>query len=437
MLVLLFLTAMVAQLLRGAQAISPPHQHFWRNDSANLAVTASWNRYYAATPFSWDVTSPNITDTPPFALDWSVGTDSPLGQKDGHGCLFADRYFVIAGGVATHTWTGPNGGSTTSDERVGADDDSKLPATSVTMYDMATDRWSMLPPMPYTPLRTTGCCGSDALFIISGEGSNAVFSGGEASRQGAMLTMKVRDRSDRTNHVTSVAWEWTLLPELPAGGGRWLAAAGVIDDWLVLTGGTNTPGIEAVARSPDLRDTAAAGHECAAVNGADRPGGGIYPRCFFNVSSRKDNTTCNCPPWLPSYKLFVGQRLGTSWEPIAKFPSDGYDVPNYAATNGSLYIFGGWRANPAGEEAWQMGDGSLYGLSSRLDLPVPITIGTNGAQLLRAAWRYTLETDSWTRLPDLPYHMCSGGTVVLANGRYIVQVKHAPFLAPTDTTTCC
>ena len=48
---------------------------------------------------------------------------------------------------------------------------------------------------------------------------------------------------------------------------------------------------------------------------------------------------------------------------------------------------------------------SLYGLASQLDLPVPITIGTNGAQLLRAAWRYTLATNRWERLPDLPYHI--------------------------------
>jgi hypothetical protein len=309
---------------------------------------------------------------------------------------------------------------------------------------MATDTWSMLPPMPYTPLRTTGCCDVDALFIVSGEGSNAVFKGGAASTQAAMLTMKRAGGGDGSSTAGRVEWEWALLPELPVGGGRWLAAAGVLDGWLVLTGGTNTPGIEALSRSSDLRATAAAKHECAAVSGTARPGGSIYPRCFLNSSGGGGggggggNGSCNCPPWLPSYKLYVGgnrssasdgggsswQRLGlgAAWEEVAPFPGEGYDVPNAAAVNGSLYIFGGWRANPEGEKAWQMEADSLYGLASQLDLPVPITIGTNGAQLLRAAWRYTLATNRWERLPDLPYHMCSGGTVVLRD-RYILQVR--------------
>ena len=34
--------------------------------------------YYDATPFSWDVTSPNISDAPPIGLDWSMGRDGPL-----------------------------------------------------------------------------------------------------------------------------------------------------------------------------------------------------------------------------------------------------------------------------------------------------------------------------------------------------------------------
>eukprot|EP01047_Picozoa_sp_COSAG01_P061961 COSAG01_NODE_7808_length_3047_cov_3.984396_1_plen_126_part_00 len=68
--------------------------HFWRNDTANLALSAAWNSYYSATKFSWDVTSPNISDDTPFSLKWSMGSDAPLGWKDGHGCLFAGRYFV-------------------------------------------------------------------------------------------------------------------------------------------------------------------------------------------------------------------------------------------------------------------------------------------------------------------------------------------------------
>ena len=118
---------------------------------------------------------------------------------------------------------------------------------------------------------------------------------------------------------------------------------------------------------------------------------------------------CDCPPNLPGLKLFLGNAShppGTAWDAIAHFPGKGYDVPNFVGANGSLYIFGGWRANGAGMRAWQMDPDSLYTLAARLDLPVPITQGTNGAQLLRHAWRYTLSTDAWERLPDLPQHMC-------------------------------
>jgi len=60
---------------------------------------------------------------------------------------------------------------------------------------------------------------------------------------------------------------------------------------------------------------------------------------------------------------------------------------------------------------------AMYGL----DLPVPIAEGTNGAHLLRSAWRYTPATDRWEALPDLPQHMCQGGTTTLRD-RYIVQL---------------
>ena len=95
-------------------------------------------------------------------------------------------------------------------------------------------------------------------------------------------------------------------------------------------------------------------------------------------------------------------------------------VPNSAVVNGSLYMFGGWRANFAGMQAWQETAGSLY----QLGLPVPITVGTNGARLLRYAWKYSVAQDAWERLPDVPQHVCQGGTAVLRS-RYIVQVGSA------------
>ena len=420
-------TALKVDDVSGVASSSPSSTAFWRNDSANLALTASWNRYYDATPFSFDVTSPNISDTPPFSLDWSMGKDGPLGWKDGHGCLFGGRYFAIAGGVMTHVWSGPGGPG------IEAEEEADIRTTIV--YDTLTDTWDakMIGPMPYTPLRTTGACGTDALFILSGEGSNAVFGGGAASRQVAMLRMEAGPK-----------FVWSLLPELPVGAGRWLAAAAVLNDHLVLTGGTNTPGIElSIGRSAEETEhlrrrilatgggpDSAAGPSppasgCDAVTAKDSnstPGGGVYPRCII-----ENLTPCDCPPRLPSFKLFLGNASSPpskAWSTIAPFPEKGYDVPNFVSLGDSLYIFGGWRANARGQRAWQMDPDSLYQLAAAQNLPVPITIGTNGAELLRTAWKYSIATDAWERLPDMPLHMCLGSTVVL-NSRYIVQLGSA------------
>ena len=128
-------------------ALSPPDNHFWRNDSANLAVTAKWNQYLDATPFSWDITSPNISDAPPIGLSWSMGADSPMPMKDGHGCLFKERYFVISGGE----WCYPVSLSNTTQP-----DPPCIPDTKTFMYDILTHRWSELAPVsaPTAPLHS-------------------------------------------------------------------------------------------------------------------------------------------------------------------------------------------------------------------------------------------------------------------------------------------
>ena len=135
----------------GLQLEFPLTNGFWRNDSANVALAATWNRYYDATPLSWDVSSPtnSFSDAPPISLEWSVGRDGPP-QKDGHGCLFNDRYLVIAGGEWCHAVTLAN---TTQP------DPPCVAGTRTAMYDTKTDAWSELPPPPYTMFRTTGACG--------------------------------------------------------------------------------------------------------------------------------------------------------------------------------------------------------------------------------------------------------------------------------------
>ena len=151
---------------------------------------------------------------------------------------------------------------------------------------------------------------------------------------------------------------------------------------LVVAAGTNTRGFE---------------H--GAAGGSLHGGAGVERPC---------NMAGKCPPWLPGWciKLSEALRPNAAWSRIADFPGGGMDVPNSAGVNGALYMFGGWRANFAGMQAWcqQEAPGSLY----QLGLPVPITIGTNGARLLRYAWKYTVETDTWARLPAVPQHVCQG-----------------------------
>jgi hypothetical protein len=197
---------------------------------------------------------------------------------------------------------------------------------------------------------------------------------------------------------TTRRWEWTLLPRLPEGAQRWLGAAGVADGWLVIAAGANACGFEG--------------------------GGGVEFGAGAASSSRHDpcSVPCTdaerCPPELPSYRLRLEGPRGfvSAWKPMARFPGGGLDVPNSATAGGSLYVFGGWRANGPGMAAWK----ELYGL----DELVPIAEGTNGAQLLRTAYKYTPASDKWERLPDLPQHMCQGGTAVLED-RYIVQLGSA------------
>ena len=87
-------------LVAAGAAPAAPGPYPWRNDSANLALTAAWNDFLAATPFSADTPSPDVVDTPPVSLRWSLGSDMPWAQKDGVGCWLTDvGEFVVTGGL--------------------------------------------------------------------------------------------------------------------------------------------------------------------------------------------------------------------------------------------------------------------------------------------------------------------------------------------------
>ena len=116
-----------------------------------------------------------------------------------------------------------------------------------------------------------------------------------------------------------------------------------------------------------------------------------------------------------TYRLYLPTAAhGKPWEKMADFPDAGLQgSSNDGVVNGSLYIFGGGSADTSAAAIAAFG--TLYALK----LPVPIV--TNMAACTRKSWRYDTVADTWHRLPDCPYHVERGGSVVLG-GRYIVNL---------------
>eukprot|EP01051_Picozoa_sp_SAG22_P018564 SAG22_NODE_3162_length_1889_cov_1.432402_1_plen_379_part_00 len=305
MMALLRVPVPVAALL---VARAPPSDPFtWRNDTANLELTERWNRYWAATPLSDDVSGPSISDSPPVSLSWSLGTDMPkYAMKDGAGCWIGND-FVLAGGLF---------------EPHGLNDAHPLPKSKQNpnlafAYDTELDTWSALPPAPFKQTRGTGACTNDSLILVGGR---------TAPPEGLSVA--------RLHKPAGGPWAWQSLPPLPREGYRWLGAAGVVGDWLVVSTGTNTSRFQSD------------GDEVS-------PG----PRTQHSAAFGAPN---NLPAVLPSYRLNItGWRWPSStatggggslseeknWEKIATFPGLGLDAPNSAVAGGSLYVLGGWKGS--------------------------------------------------------------------------------------------
>lgn len=168
------------------------------------------------------------------------------------------------------------------------------------------------------------------------------------------------------NHGCSVArlsktggvWAWTMLPPLPLAGYRYAGSTGIIGDYLVVaTGGKNS-----------------------------------------------------------TYRLHLPSSTtnASSWEQMATFPDAGLQgSSNDAVVNQSLYIFGGGSSDTSAAAIAAFN--ALYALK----LPVPIV--TNMAACTRKSWRYDMVANRWHRLPDAPYHVERGGSVLLG-GRYIINL---------------
>ena len=282
-------------------ASQPFEPYAWRNDSQNLAVTRGLNKYLAATPFSDDVSGAAISDSPPVALEWSLGTDHPTHtQKDGHGCWIGTD-FVVAGGL----W-----------ETRGSDSPAPPAADTAWRYDTLSDSWSKLPNPQFVQTRGTGACTTDALILVGGRGTNKH---GKpwlqpGSKSGSLTVARL------AKNQTS-QWVWESLTPMPESSYRWLGAAGVCGDWLVVAAGTNTSSFQ-------FTDS-----------GFLREGASGVPN--------------NLPVTLPSFRLNLRSPAPSAqWEPIAEFPGGGLDAPNTAVVGGELYVLGGWRGSVGGMEAW-------------------------------------------------------------------------------------
>ena len=307
-----------AVLVIAALALAVPSTApVWRNDSANMELVRRWNSYLSATPFSDDVSGAAVSDEPALALDWSLGRDMPYGQKDGVGCLIGSEFVTQGGGWSNVTVRG------VPPPKLAKDAPSFSP---LFVYDLRRRTWRRGPDPLYVQGRGQGTCTNTSMYVISGYQKHLV----DRDNPAVAATTRVARL-----HKPAGSWIWEEMPPLPVGGGRWLGAAGVVGDYLVVATGSNTS-------SFSVHD------DMTADNDESAPPPAPLAR-------------------LPGYRL----RLGSSgaavpaarWERIAPFPGGGLDCTAYAVVGAELYVFGGWRPRAASMAAWE----SLLAL----DVPVP------------------------------------------------------------------
>ena len=201
-------------IIEASRSLGPPPP-FWRNDSANLAFTASINKYLSHVPFT-NTHDGSITDVRPVRLDWDIVGDMPNAFKDGVACwmppdlLFPEGEVLIAGGL----W--PIGIA-----HMGGHNRLNFSYS----YDVSRQTWKPLPLPPFTAGRTQGACLQTSLIIISG---------GDGGTVGSRVMRLSKSLSDNK-------WTWdTDLPALPSNASRITGAAHSISDrWLVIGLGNN------------------------------------------------------------------------------------------------------------------------------------------------------------------------------------------------------
>lgn len=185
----------------------------WRNDSANIAITASFNRYLSHVPLT-RMYDGSVTDEQPVQTSWSIVGDMPYALKDGVACWMAPSASFTEGEVLFAGGLWPQGIAHERSIRV-------LRNRSFS-YDVARKTWAPLPLPPFEPGRTQGACLDSSVIIISG---------GDGGNIGSRV-MRLSKSGSR--------WAWdTALPTLPLNAARYTAAAHAIDNrWLLIGLGT-------------------------------------------------------------------------------------------------------------------------------------------------------------------------------------------------------
>ena len=183
--------------------------------------------------------------------------------------------------------------------------------------------------------RTQGACTPTSLILVGGRGASPPVN--SSKWYTPLQRVQVLSKG-----AASGEWGWSFLKPLPHNGTRWLGAAAVVDNrWLIVEGGTTAEsgvaaGVAAVAanrereRRRDLVVTA---------SGV----GGTFPQ-------RR------------GYILDLSKGNSTDWKAMALFPGGFRELPQMAGMNGTLFLFGGMRANLTRQAAYEEMTASTLGL---------------------------------------------------------------------------
>ena len=351
-------TAATAAAPAGATAYVPgPPPPPWRNDTANMAITAALNAYLAETSFT-STYDGAVTDAQPLKLAWDVAGDMPHALKDGVACwmppdaAFPEGEVVIAGGL----W--PSG--------VAHEPSVHVNRNRSYSYDVARNAWRPLSLPPYVPGRTQGAC-------LTASRSLVLISGGDGGDIGPRVL-----RLSRPAGAGDWVWD-TDLPPLPTNATRFTSAAHSVGGrWLVV--GLGAPdGAEASEAS------AMASYRLDLQHGQ---GGG--------------NARWEATP------LYPGTANGAHpvWVPIS------------AAVGDKWLVFGGehrFAPGSAAAAAWASLPDDIATMATFGPKPSLTVIDA------RDAYAYDPAADTWEALPKMPFGMIQGPkhAPVIA-GRYVL-----------------